>query len=118
MSDSALPALPELPASARVRVRELIKRNGRTLLGLVGAPGAGKSTLAAALLAEFADVAQVWRGKVRDERELELIATDPHSPAQFRADGTTINADAYHDAFHTKPGDKMWKAPDDRLRLW
>jgi len=62
--------------------------------------------------------AQVWRGKVRDERELELIATDPHSPAQFRADGTTINADAYHDAFHTKPGDKMWKAPEERLRLW
>ncbi|MCK9689055.1 M13 family metallopeptidase [Scleromatobacter humisilvae] len=62
--------------------------------------------------------AQVWRGKVRDERELELIATDPHSAAQFRADGTTINADAYHDAFHTKPGDKMWKAPEDRLRLW
>lgn len=51
--------LPDLPASARLRVRELIKRNGRTLLGLVGAPGAGKSTLAAALLAEFADVAQV-----------------------------------------------------------
>ena len=62
--------------------------------------------------------AQVWRGKVRDERELELIATDPHSASQFRADGTTINADAYHDAFHTKPGDKMWKAPEDRLRLW
>ena len=50
---------PVLPESARIRVRELIKRNGRTLLGLVGAPGAGKSTLAAALLAEFADVAQV-----------------------------------------------------------
>jgi putative endopeptidase len=62
--------------------------------------------------------AQVWRGKVRDERELELIATDPHSPAQFRADGTTINADAYHDAFGTKPGDKMWKSPADRIRLW
>ena len=51
--------LPDLPASARIRVRDLIKRNGRTLLGLVGAPGAGKSTLAAALLAEFAEVAQV-----------------------------------------------------------
>jgi pantothenate kinase len=48
-----------LPSSARTRVRDLIKRNGRTLLGLVGPPGAGKSTLAAALLAEFADVAQV-----------------------------------------------------------
>jgi pantothenate kinase len=51
--------LPDLPESARIRVRDLIKRNGRTLLGLVGAPGAGKSTLAAALLVEFADVAQV-----------------------------------------------------------
>ena len=50
---------PELPASARIRIRTLLKRNGRTLLGLVGAPGAGKSTLAAALLAEFGDVAQV-----------------------------------------------------------
>ena len=56
MTDSPL---PELPASARVRARELIQRSGRALLGLVGPPGAGKSTLAAALQAEFAKVAQV-----------------------------------------------------------
>ena len=62
--------------------------------------------------------AQVWRSKTRDERALQLLTIDPHSPGQFRADGATINADAYHDAFHTKPGDKMWKAPADRLRLW
>ncbi len=59
MSDSASPALPELPASARLRARELIQRSGRALLGLVGPPGAGKSTLAAALQAEFATIAQV-----------------------------------------------------------
>jgi pantothenate kinase len=59
MSESAFPALPELPASARLRARELIQRSGRALLGLVGPPGAGKSTLAAALHAEFASVAQV-----------------------------------------------------------
>jgi pantothenate kinase len=52
-------SLPELPASARSRARELVKRSGRALLGLVGPPGAGKSTLAAALCAEFADIAQV-----------------------------------------------------------
>ena len=52
-------SLPDLPASARLRARELIKRSGRALLGLVGPPGSGKSTLAAALQAEFADVAQV-----------------------------------------------------------
>jgi len=51
--------LPELPPSARLRARELIQRSGRALLGLVGPPGAGKSTLAAVLQAEFADVAQV-----------------------------------------------------------
>jgi pantothenate kinase len=59
MTDVPSPVLPELPASARIRVNELIKRSGRVLLGLVGPPGAGKSTLAAALLAEFASVAQV-----------------------------------------------------------
>jgi pantothenate kinase len=53
------PANPDLPASARIRANELIKRSGRALLGLVGPPGAGKSTLAAALQAEFASVAQV-----------------------------------------------------------
>ena len=50
---------PELPASARIRAHELIKRSGRALLGLVGPPGSGKSTLAAALQAEFASAAQV-----------------------------------------------------------
>ena len=62
--------------------------------------------------------AQVWRTKIRDEEALKRIATDPHSPGRFRADGATINADVFHDAFHTKPGDRMWKAPEDRLRLW
>jgi pantothenate kinase len=50
---------PVLPASARLRAQELIRRSGRALLGLVGPPGAGKSTLAAALQAEFAAIAQV-----------------------------------------------------------
>ena len=62
--------------------------------------------------------AQVWREKARPERALQLLTIDPHSPGRFRADGATINADAFHEAFHTKPGDGMWKAPEDRLRLW
>jgi pantothenate kinase len=59
MTDTPSPDLPQLPASARLRARELIARSGRALLGLVGPPGSGKSTLAAALQAEFANVSQV-----------------------------------------------------------
>jgi putative endopeptidase len=62
--------------------------------------------------------AQVWREKTREERLLESIVTNPHSPGRFRADGAAINADGFHEAFGTKPGDGMWKAPEDRIRLW
>ena len=66
----------------------------------------------------FYGFSQAWRSKTREARTLQLVVIDPHSPAQFRADGTAINSDAFHEAFGTKPGDRMWKAPADRLRLW
>jgi putative endopeptidase len=62
--------------------------------------------------------AQVWRVKMREERALQLLTIDPHSPGRFRAIGASVNADGFHEAFGTKPGDGMWKAPDDRIRLW
>lgn len=51
--------LPEVPAGHLARVRALLASGRRKLLGLVGAPGAGKSTLAMALQQAFAGVAQV-----------------------------------------------------------
>ena len=61
---------------------------------------------------------QAWREKMRDEAMLSQVTSDPHSPPQYRADGASINSDGFHEAFSTKPGDKMWKAPADRIRLW
>ncbi|MBV8604808.1 MAG: M13 family metallopeptidase [Pelomonas sp.] len=66
----------------------------------------------------FLSFGQIWREKTREERRLQLLTIDPHSPGEFRADGASINADGFHDAFRTQPGDKMWKAPEDRIRLW
>jgi putative endopeptidase len=66
----------------------------------------------------FLGFAQVWRSKARDEYLLKQITTDPHSPAEFRANGAAINHDAFHEAFKTQPGDAMWKAAEDRIRLW
>ena len=61
---------------------------------------------------------QAWREKIRDERALQLVTMDPHSPPQFRANGAAVNSDGFHQAFGTQPGDAMWKAPADRIRLW
>ena len=62
--------------------------------------------------------AQVWKGKYRDESLLRLIKTDPHSPVMFRANGPLRNLDAWYRAFDVKPGDAMYLAPEQRVRIW
>jgi predicted metalloendopeptidase len=51
----------------------------------------------------FLGWAQAWREKVRDERSLQLLTIDPHSPPEFRANGAAVNHDGFHEAFGTKP---------------
>lgn len=66
----------------------------------------------------FLGWAQGWRSKTREQRELQLLTVDPHSPGRFRADGAAVNVDAFHEAFGTRPGDGMFKPPAERIRLW
>jgi pantothenate kinase len=51
--------MPDIPPSHLHRITTLLERQPRVMLGLVGAPGAGKSTLAQSLLHAFASIAQV-----------------------------------------------------------
>ena len=62
--------------------------------------------------------AQAWREKVRDARALQLLSTDPHSPAEFRANGAALNHDGFHSAFGTQAGDSMFKPSMERIRIW
>jgi putative endopeptidase len=66
----------------------------------------------------FLGWAQAWRGKVTDDYVKKQVVTDPHSPRQFRVIGPTRNIDAWYDAFGVKPEDKMYVAPDKRVRIW
>ncbi|MCV2367477.1 M13 family metallopeptidase [Roseateles oligotrophus] len=66
----------------------------------------------------FLGFSQVWREKAREERALQMLTTDPHSPGEFRANGTAINHDGFHQAFDTKPGDKMHKPESERIKIW
>jgi putative endopeptidase len=62
--------------------------------------------------------AQVWQSKYREDALKNQIATDPHSPAEFRVIGPVRNVDAWYEAFGVKPGDKYYLAPEDRVRIW
>jgi len=66
----------------------------------------------------FLSWAQVWRGNILPESAAQLIKTDSHSPGEFRTIGAPVNMDAWYDAFDVKPGDKLYKKPEDRIRLW
>jgi putative endopeptidase len=66
----------------------------------------------------FLGWAQVWRTKVREQRALQLLTIDPHSPAEFRANGAPVNHDGFHEAFQTQPGDAMYKPNQERLHIW
>ncbi len=66
----------------------------------------------------FLSWAQAWRIKSRDERTLQLLTIDPHSPPEYRANGAAVNHDGFHDAFGTKQGDGMFNPSDARIRIW
>jgi putative endopeptidase len=66
----------------------------------------------------FLGIAQVWRGKSRDEALRRQVASDPHSPPMFRVNGPVRNIDAWYTLFHVQPGDALYLAPDARVRLW
>jgi putative endopeptidase len=66
----------------------------------------------------FLGFGQIWRGKIRDDALRQQLVTDPHSPTYYRVMGTVRNVDAWYDAFDVKPGDKMYVAPENRVRIW
>jgi len=66
----------------------------------------------------FLSWAQVWRSSQRPEAAAQRILTDPHSPEQYRANAPLTNIDAWYTAFNVKPGDKMYKKPEDRIHVW
>ena len=61
---------------------------------------------------------QVWRMKMREAAQIVQVKTDPHSPGQFRANGTMRNQHGFYEAFDVKEGDKMYLAPKDRVVIW
>lgn len=65
----------------------------------------------------FRAYGRIWRALVREEEEVRRLATDPHSPAEFRAN-VVRNIHAFHEAFDVGPEDGLWLDEDDRVSIW
>jgi putative endopeptidase len=61
---------------------------------------------------------QSWRAIGRDEMVLQRLATDPHSPPEFRCNQIVRNIGAFYEAFDVQPADKLWLDPAERVAIW
>ncbi len=66
----------------------------------------------------FLSWATVWRNKSTEKYMTNQVKTDPHSPGYFRAFGPLVNQDSFYKAFDIKPTDKMYVAPENRIKIW
>ena len=57
------------------------------------------------------------RGKARPEEAKRLLALDPHSPMDLRAN-IVRNLTEFHEAYDVQPGDGLWLDEADRVRIW
>ena len=65
----------------------------------------------------FIAFGQDYASKVRDAALRQQVMVDSHSPGQWRAD-TVRNIDAWYSAFEVQPGQTLYLAPADRVRIW
>ena len=61
--------------------------------------------------------AQVWRRNYREANLRQRLLTDPHAPSEQRSD-IVRNMDPWYTAYRPQPGEKLYLAPDARVRIW
>jgi putative endopeptidase len=66
----------------------------------------------------FLSWARIWQQKIRDEEVIRRLATDPHSPDEFRCNQIVGNLDEFYRAFDVRAGDELWLDPAARVRIW
>jgi putative endopeptidase len=66
----------------------------------------------------FLSWAAVWQAKVRTEMLLQRLATDPHSPAEFRCNQIVRNLPEFYAAFNVRKSDALWLDEKQRVKIW
>ena len=66
----------------------------------------------------FISFARCWRAKARDGYLRQQVLTGPHAWSEFRANGPLGNIPEFYAAFDVKLGDRLFVAPDKRVKIW
>jgi putative endopeptidase len=66
----------------------------------------------------FLGYALGWMSQQREQQLRQRLLSDVHAPAKWRVLGPMSNIPAFYEAFGVKPGQPMWRAPQDRVRIW
>ncbi|MBL4853860.1 MAG: M13 family metallopeptidase [Robiginitomaculum sp.] len=66
----------------------------------------------------FLAYGQIWQRKFREEAMRTQLKNGPHSPGEYRANGIVRNFDQWYVAFDVQPGDALYLAPEDRVKIW
>lgn len=116
---SAYKPFPDLAINGQ----QTLSENLADLAGLAAAHDAfraslaGKAPVADADQQFFTGYAMSWREKARDAALRRAILTDGHAPDKWRT-ATVRNMDAWYKAFNVQPGQTLYLAPEQRIRVW
>jgi putative endopeptidase len=66
----------------------------------------------------FISYAGAWAGHIRDDEKIRMTKTNEHSLGRNRVNGILPQIDAWYDAFGIKESDKMYLAPEKRVKIW
>jgi predicted metalloendopeptidase len=118
-------ALPDLSVNGKLTLGENIADLGGIaiaydglILALRDEGGDGSIDGLTAVQRFFVSYAVTERGATREEALRSQVQIDPHAPSPFRVNGPLSNLQTFFDAFSGKPGDKLWRDPEDRVAIW
>ena len=66
----------------------------------------------------FFSWAQAWKGQMREEYLRQTLASTPHAPPEYRANGPVSNLRGFYEAFNVAPGDRLYRDATRRVSFW
>ncbi len=105
-------------AGGKVNGKLTVSENIADAGGLSCALEAAKKDAAVDLDAFFTNWAKIWRTKAKEQYQQLLLTIDVHGPAKLRANIQLQNLADFHTTYNIKPGDNMYRAPEDRVQIW